>query len=126
MDIPALSSLPPFAGEVSRAQLATKEAAVSPSAVDPTAPPRAGEQTDDIRRIAEEFEGMFLAEMLAPMFESLDTDGLGGGGVGERVFRPMLVERYAEAIAKSGGIGLADAVVRELVRLQGNANGSDR
>jgi Rod binding domain-containing protein len=76
------------------------------------------QQTDAVRRAAQEFESMFLAEMLAPMFEGLDTEGLGGGGLGEELFRPMLVERYAEAIAKAGGVGLADSIVGELTRLQ--------
>lgn len=72
----------------------------------------------ELRRAAEEFESVFLSEMLAPMFEGLDTDGLGGGGMGEQIFRPMLVERYAEAISRSGGVGIADSIVRELIRLQ--------
>lgn len=72
----------------------------------------------ELRRVAEEFEAVFLAEMLAPMFENLDTEGLGGGGEGERMFRPMLVEQYANAIAQAGGVGLADTVIRELMRLQ--------
>lgn len=72
-----------------------------------------------LRHAAEEFESVFLSEMLAPMFEGLDTDGLGGGGMGEEIFRPMLVERYAESISRSGGIGIADSVVREFVRMQG-------
>lgn len=80
---------------------------------------------DDIRRVAEEFEAVFLAEMLSPMFENLDTEGLGGGGMGEQMFRPMLVERYAEAIAKSGGVGIADSVVREFMRMQTVINPED-
>lgn len=83
--------------------------------------PEASPASPEIRRVAEEFEAMFLAEMLAPMFENIETDGLGGGGLGERVFRPMLVERYAEAIAKAGGVGLAENVMRELTRLQTEA-----
>ncbi len=73
----------------------------------------------EIRQAAEEFEAVFLSEMLAPMFNSLSTDGLGGGGMGEEIFRPMLVERYADAISQAGGIGIADAVVREMLRMQG-------
>lgn len=73
---------------------------------------------DEIRRVAQEFESVFLAEMLAPMFESLDTEGMGGGGMGERMFRPMLVERYAQAISKSGGVGVADYIIAELNRMQ--------
>jgi Rod binding domain-containing protein len=85
-----------------------------------------------VRRAAEEFESVFLSEMLAPMFESLQTDGLGGGGMGEEIFRPMLVERYAESITRSGGVGIADSIIRELMRMQETVipeeptNGADR
>lgn len=90
-------------------------------------------EQDEMRRAAEEFEAVFLSEMLAPMFEGLDTDGLGGGGMGEQIFRPMLVERYAESISRSGGVGIADSIVREFVRMQQTqvtppeaADGADR
>jgi peptidoglycan hydrolase FlgJ len=48
--------------------------------------------------------------------------------MGEEIFRPMLIERYAEAISRSGGIGIADSIMRELVRMQsaGTADGADR
>ena len=78
----------------------------------------ADQAVNEARRAAEEFEAVFLGEMLAPMFESLDTDGLGGGGMGEQIFRPMLVERYAESLSRSGGVGIADSIVRELMRMQ--------
>lgn len=73
---------------------------------------------DPVRRAAEEFESMFLAQMMEPMFEGLSTDGLGGGGMGEEMFRPMLIQQYAQALSSNGGIGLADNLVRELNRLQ--------
>ena len=73
---------------------------------------------DATREIAEEFEAVFLSELLAPVFERLETDQIGGGGAGERAFRPLLVQEYAKAIAKSGGVGVADMVARELLRLQ--------
>jgi Rod binding domain-containing protein len=88
------------------------------------------QEAAELRRAAEEFEAVFLSQMLAPMFEGLDTEGLGGGGMGEQIFRPMLVERYAEAIARSGGVGIADSVVREMMRFQEMqaepSNGADR
>lgn len=86
--------------------------------------------TDEMRRVANEFESVFLAEMMAPMFEGLETDDLGGGGAGERMFRPMLVEQYANSIAKAGGVGIADSIIRELQRMQVQApevaDGADR
>lgn len=72
-----------------------------------------------IRKTAQEFEAVFLSELLAPIFEHLETDQLGGGGEGERAFRPLLVQEYAKEFAKAGGIGIADSVTRELLRLQG-------
>lgn len=76
------------------------------------------EYTPEVQRVGREFEAMFLAEMMAPMFEGLDTDGLGGGGEGEQMFRPMLVEKYAQSIAQNGGVGVAESIMRELTRLQ--------
>lgn len=82
------------------------------------APRRDEAREAQLQRVAQEFEAVFLAEMLAPMFEALETEGLGGGGLGERIFRPMLVERYAEAISRAGGVGVAEHVMAELMRLQ--------
>lgn len=78
-------------------------------------PPGADEA---MKKVAAEFESMVLSELLAPLFASLDTDGLGGGGSGERMFRPMLVDTYAKGIAERGGIGISQSVLAELVRLQ--------
>jgi len=87
---------------------------------------------DEVRRAAEEFEAVFLSEMLAPMFNGLETDGLGGGGMGEEIFRPMLIERYAEALTRAGGVGIAESVIQEMLRIQtaaippGEPDGADR
>lgn len=80
--------------------------------------PRPASGEAQLRHAAQEFESIFLAQMMAPMFEGLSTDGLGGGGMGEEIFRPMLIERYADALSHAGGVGIADAIVRELIRLQ--------
>ena len=72
------------------------------------------------RRVAQEFEALFLSEMLSPVFESVDTDGLFGGGEGEKIFRSMMVQEYGKAVASAGGVGIADAVQREILRMQEN------
>ena len=72
------------------------------------------------KRAAEEFEALFISEMLAPVFENLDTGGLFGGGQGEKIYRSMMVQEYGKAIAKAGGIGIADTVQREILRMQEN------
>lgn len=73
---------------------------------------------DAVRRAAEEFEAVFIAQMMAPMFEGLESDELFGGGAGEDIYQSVLVEEYGKSIARAGGIGLSDAIQREILRLQ--------
>ena len=72
----------------------------------------------DVQRVAEEFEAVFIAQMMAPMFQGLETDELFGGGPGEDIYRSVLIEEYGKSIARAGGIGLSDAIQREILRLQ--------
>lgn len=69
--------------------------------------------------VAKEFERMFLSEMLKPMFSGLKTEAPFGGGASEDMFRPMLIDQYADQLTKAGGIGVADKVLGEILRMQG-------
>jgi len=80
--------------------------------------PQTPEATQAMKKAAEEFEAMMLSQLLGPMFDALDSDGIGGGGSGERMFRPMLVDNYAKGLSASGGVGIAQSVLAELVRMQ--------
>ncbi len=71
-----------------------------------------------MRKTAEDFEAVFLSQMLRPMFETLPTDTMMGGGQAESVYRGLMVEEMGKSIAKSGGVGIADSVFRELLKLQ--------
>ena len=70
------------------------------------------------RDVAEKFESVFLEQMLQHMFEGIKTDGMFGGGQSEQVYRSMLNQYYADAISKRGGIGIADAVYSEILKMQ--------
>ena len=56
--------------------------------------------------------------MLQPMFRGLSTEPPYGGGPAEDIWRSFQVEEYGKAIAKSGGIGIADVVVKEMIKAQ--------
>ena len=92
----------------------------------PTYAPPPATGTPAQRKLAQDFEAAMLAELIRPMFDSLDTEGLGGGGEGERMFRPMLVVQYARGVAQAGGFGRADMVLREIVKMQETADGAAR
>ena len=76
------------------------------------------EQKQQARDAAEQFEAIFIAQMLNPMFETVETDSLMGGGPAEGVYRSMMVEEASKSIAHKGGIGIADNVYRELLKMQ--------
>lgn len=82
----------------------------------------AGVPGTDVDATALEFESVYLNTMLQSMFAGLDEDaGTWGGGTGSDAWRGMLVEQYADTIARSGGIGISDSIKRELLALQEGA-----
>lgn len=83
--------------------------------------PDAGKPTkaaSDARRAAEEFEAIYLSMMFQSMFTDIGGDGPFSGGPGEKIFRSQLNEELGRILASSGGIGIADAVQREILQLQ--------
>ncbi len=73
-------------------------------------------------KTGQKFEAMYLSEMLQPMFAGVKTDKVFGGGHGEEMFQSLAVNEYAKAMTASGGVGIAAAVQREILRLQEQAH----
>ncbi len=72
---------------------------------------------EDVERTAREFEAVFLARMLQTVGRPLRGPGAAASG-SDDPWGSMLIDAYARMIAKAGGIGVADAVMREMLRLQ--------
>jgi len=70
------------------------------------------------KQTAQDFEAQFLSQMIGSMFTGVNTSGLFDGGHGEEMFRSMLFDQYGKVLAKAGGIGIADAVQREILKAQ--------
>lgn len=72
-----------------------------------------------LRQQAKDLEGVFLNTLMKEVFSDIKTDGKSfGGGFAEETWRGMQAEQFATALAESGGIGLADQLVGELMKLQ--------
>lgn len=76
---------------------------------------------DKIDAAAEDFEAVYLTQMMERMFDGLSGDGPLGQGAAGGAYRSMLADQYGKTIAASGGIGLAASVRRELIALQQGA-----
>jgi Rod binding domain-containing protein len=73
-------------------------------------------------KAAQDFEAMAVGQLLAPMFETINTaKGVFGGGEGEAAWRPMMTQELGKQIAKSGGLGLAVPIYRQMLVMQEQA-----
>jgi flagellar protein FlgJ len=78
---------------------------------------------EKLRKQAVELEGVFLNTLMKEMFSSIDTSEASfGGGFAEETWRGMQAEQFATALAEKGGIGLADQLLSDLLRLQEATN----
>jgi flagellar protein FlgJ len=101
---------------------------MSPSLASPIGPAGTAAAPNSLtakaKAAAEDFEGVFLQTMLQQMFSGIGEEGPLGSGEAGSAWRGMLVEQYASNISKSGGIGIADSVFREILSLQEAQTGS--
>jgi Rod binding domain-containing protein len=81
------------------------------------------EKAASLRKSADEFEGMFLSQMLSHMFDQVEVDENFGGGKGEEMFRSMQVTEYGKQISQRGGLGISNSVYRELLKAQEASHG---
>ena len=99
---------------------------ISAAPIDPAAmlaaatPPRLPRTADaaKAKAAAQDFEAFFVSQMLESMFAGIGADSLFGGGQGEEMFRSLLFQEYGKAIARGRGIGIADRVQKEILKLQ--------
>jgi len=78
----------------------------------------APQNADSAHKTGEDFEAFFLSQVFEHMFSGVGNDALFGGGQSETIYRSLLLQQYSKVAAKSGGVGLADAVQREILRAQ--------
>ena len=85
-----------------------------PAGPGPAAGPEKPARLETLRGIAQEFEGVFLAQVLSRI-----NQGLGDGEEAEQgFFHDMFNDEVAKLISRSGGVGVADAVLKEMLKVQ--------
>ncbi len=70
------------------------------------------------REAAKQFEGSFVGQMMEHMMAGVEVNPEFGGGTGEETWRSMLNQEYGKEIAKSGKLGVADNVMKAMLRAQ--------
>lgn len=72
-----------------------------------------------IAKTSKDFESSFLSVMLGEMMKDVKVSEPFSGGQGEDAFKSFMNEAMAKQVVKSGGIGIADDVAKEMLKLQG-------
>ena len=107
------------------AKLALGAASAALGAVKQAMTPADTQAQQKARKTADDFETMFLENMMSQIFPQDAAEGpVGDNGTGSQVYRGMLVNEYAKTVAKSGGIGVSDTIYRHMLQMQEANNGA--
>ena len=78
------------------------------------------DKSSKLYKVSQEFEAIFIKQMLNVMRKSVSKTGLLDGGMAEEIFEDMLYDEYAQKMAESGSFGIANMIYTQL-----NPNGTE-
>ena len=71
-------------------------------------------QSDRLEEVAQEFESLFLKQMLDTMRSTLNEENrLVDTGMAGEYFQDMLYEEYSKIMSKRGSFGIAELIVQQ-------------
>lgn len=71
-------------------------------------------QKSELKKVAQEFEAIFIANMLKVMRETIEESGLMEGGFGKSIYTELFDQEVSLNIAKHGALGISDLLYRNL------------
>jgi Rod binding domain-containing protein len=72
------------------------------------------DKSSRLYRVSQEFEAIFIKQMLNVMRKSVSKTGLMDGGMAEEIFEDMLYDEYAQKMAETGSFGIANMIYKQL------------
>lgn len=73
----------------------------------------------ELKKVAQEFEAVFISQMLKVMRETIEESGLTEGGFGKSIYTEMFDQEVSLNMARHGTLGVADILYRSLVDIAG-------
>jgi flagellar protein FlgJ len=67
-------------------------------------------------KVAQQFEGLLLKQMIDSMWKTVPKDGLLTGSHEEALYRDMWNEAIATSISEGKGIGVRDVILRDMTK----------
>ena len=73
------------------------------------------DKSSDLYKACQDFEALFIKQMLDAMRQTVDKqDDLLGGGMSQDVFEGMLYDEYAKKMSETAQFGLAEMIYRQV------------
>ncbi len=71
-----------------------------------------------LKEACSDFESIFIKQMLDSMRKTVQKTGLNDGGYAEELYQDMLYDQYAEKMAQTAHLGVAELMYRQLSTTQ--------
>ncbi len=82
--------------------------------VNPNAAPAVAPKDPKLVEAAKQFEAVFMRELLKPLEKSTAAMAGSSTSAGESTYGSMIVDALGDAVAKAGGLGFGDQLVKDL------------
>ena len=80
----------------------------------PPAASFSGKDRAELKKVAEEFEAVFIGQLLKVMRQTIEESGLEGGGFGKSIYTELFDQEIALNMARRGALGIGDIIYRNL------------
>ncbi len=77
-----------------------------------------GSGSRDVKRVAQEFESLFVTYLLKVMRETIEEAGDSGSASGKGIYTELFDQEFARNISQQRGFGIADLVIKGLKTAQ--------
>ena len=78
-------------------------------------PSVSGKNRAELKKAAEEFEAVFIGQLLKVMRETIQESGLEGSGFGKGIYTELFDQEVALSMAGRGALGISDMIYRNIV-----------
>ncbi|MCL2878306.1 MAG: peptidoglycan DD-metalloendopeptidase family protein [Acidobacteria bacterium] len=68
----------------------------------------------ELKKVAQEFEAVFIAQLLKIMRETIEESGMEGGGFGKSIYTELFDQEIALSMARRGTLGIGDIIYKSL------------
>ncbi len=72
------------------------------------------DKNSELYKACQDFESLFIKQMLDVMRKTVSKDGLLDGGMAEDLYQDMLYDEYAKKMAETGQFGLAQMIYNQV------------